>query len=250
MREESESILSDLYVLHRKTKYGETPTRHWTTYVGEVIKNFEESLVRNMRGTMLSILQFFRGKPLLHVEVDLSPDYFVTFNPDIKEIDAALNSIVAIPTQYIYSTDEFIRILKFGKLSETNDNFVHFNEAVEDLASRVKIAITSGLKDIEEFIIAISIAERISIIHDTVKSFAHEEREELESAIQWCEEILEMAHNLENAIRINFVLLNTQSLKIRVSTECENLKDLLFVELSKFIASELALERIQTDDNT
>ncbi|XP_011300612.1 uncharacterized protein [Fopius arisanus] len=231
MREESESILSDLYVLHRKTKYGETPTRHWTTYVGEVIKNFEESLVRNMRGTMLSILQFFRGKPLLHVEVDLSPDYFVTFNPDIKEIDAALNSIVAIPTQYIYSTDEFIRILKFGKLSETNDNFVHFNEAVEDLASRVKI-------------------ERISIIHDTVKSFAHEEREELESAIQWCEEILEMAHNLENAIRINFVLLNTQSLKIRVSTECENLKDLLFVELSKFIASELALERIQTDDNT
>ncbi|XP_015115869.1 dynein-1-beta heavy chain, flagellar inner arm I1 complex [Diachasma alloeum] len=259
MKESSKSILSDLYVLHRKAKYGESTPRHWTMYVTEVIGIFKRSLIRNVRGSLMSALKFFRvasvadSEPLFHIEVNLSDNNLVSFSPDLNEIGAALNGIIPVTTEYIYSTDEFTRILKFGAQSRENDNFIHSDGAVRDLTNTVEQEIKAGLEELEEFRVSGLNVERLSKIDDIVKSCGqenvHKEREQLESTIRWCEEILEMANALENKIRIRFVLLNTENLKIRVLTQCENMKDTLFVELSRFIASELALQRMPVQND-
>ncbi|XP_063980868.1 uncharacterized protein LOC135164446 [Diachasmimorpha longicaudata] len=261
MKESSNSILSDLYLLHRKAKYGETTPRHWTIYVSQVIEIFKKSLIKNIKGSLASSLKFLRtasptnSEPLFHIDIRLSDNNLVIFTPDFVEVGAALSAIIPMITEDIYSTDEFLRILKFGVRSRENDDFICSDSGVGDLMSIMEQEIKSGLKQLEEFKRSISTMERLSKIDDIVKAFGqenvHKEREPMESAIRWCDEIREMANALDNEIRISFVSLNTQNLKMRVLTQCESIKDALFVELSRFIASELALQRmpVQNDDN-
>lgn len=221
MKELSGSVLSDLYVLHRKAKYGEVTPRHWTPYLTDIIETFKKCLVRNIRASLTSALRFFYEdcpsdtKTLLHVDVELSQDNLIVFVPDASEINTVLSKIISITNENIYSTDEFTKILTFGEPSKKNEKFIGLDDSVTVLTNAVKDGkvklfiqrdristiymcllmifeiseIKSGLENLDEFKKSLLKVERISRLDEILKTLSqdntHEAREQLESAIRW-----------------------------------------------------------------
>lgn len=99
-----------------------------------------------------------------------------------------------------------------------------------------------------EFTTSLGILKGMSKIQEaldvSIKNNSVDRRDMLETEILECKKIMELILSMDDSIRIYYFNLNMKEFKREIFHECEGLKEMLFVELSKFMASELILERM------
>ncbi|XP_034934131.1 dynein-1-beta heavy chain, flagellar inner arm I1 complex [Chelonus insularis] len=253
IEEISKEIVEFINDFKNKIQYNEQTLPSWETYKKKIVSEFELSLKKNIRKSLESALKFFHGDGLTHPEplLFINTNYIVNdiiFDPSIEEVKRIFEQMIFLNTKEIVNNEILNEFFKLNKnYSKEEENFIELDGKIQELKNEIYDEVEMAMKTLDQFIKSTNILNDISNIKSTLEQLKQDvgdhKRNTLESEIVRCEELSKSIFFITDNINIHFLSINTTGMKTPLLEQCDLLKDMLFVELSRIIAAELALQR-------
>ncbi|XP_053596751.1 uncharacterized protein LOC103574190 [Microplitis demolitor] len=242
INEECKQIYKLISLIKYDIRRDDKTPNYWTTFVEKIIENLKESLLINIRMSLLSARRFFEGdgltnpEPLLIIEAHYLNDQII-LQPDVEEIRRVIELITALSDE-LYSIENCNKIFELIDLRlEDGINLIEVDEEIIGLKNHIKKETEIVIEALDKFIQSINITKQLLDIETKLSEMKQDARKYdiniLEEEIQRCKELYKVIPLIADNINIYFVLLKTVNMKSGISEKCDYLKDILFVELSR-----------------